>query len=69
VGSELLGVDAIFLDTGLSFLRFEEGDSMVAGIWTVRGRSFPFETIFGVAIVRERLIPFCASIRCKASSG
>lgn len=46
----------------------DEAESIEAGICTVRGRSFPFEAIFGVLMDRERLSPVCASIRCRESS-
>ena len=46
----------------------DEAESMEAGICTVRGRSFPFEAIFGVLMERERSSPVCASMRCRESS-
>jgi hypothetical protein len=41
---------------------------MEAGIWTVRGRSFPFEAMLGVPMDRESVSPVCASMRSKQSS-
>ena len=36
---------------------FTEAESIEAGIWTFRGRSFPFEAIFGVPMDRESVRP------------
>lgn len=44
-------------------------ESIEAGIWTVRDRSFPFEAILGVLMERESVSPVWASIRCRESSG
>ena len=47
----------------------DKAGSIEAGMCTFRGRSFPFEAIFGVLMDRERVSPVWASIRCKESSG
>jgi hypothetical protein len=48
---------------------FDDAGSIEAGICTVRGRSFPFEAIFGVPMDSREISPVWVSIRCRESSG
>lgn len=55
--------------TGVDFSFPVEVEATIwAGIWTIRGTSWPFDAIFGVPILLDNDRPYWASMRCKASS-